>query len=158
METTAATARIPDSTAGGTGLTTSSRRDRLLLWSLLAQDRARTRRQAENAYKSSCVLLIVALAHGERRQIGAIERVLRFAARDRDIAFVEAQSNGAADIVLRARHKRIKGLAQRREPQAEVNQLGVLERDMLLEVHKIAIEAERFEFSMCREQQRAPRS
>src|SRR5690348_16488130 len=91
-ETTAATARILDSTAGGTGQTTSSRRDRLFFRSLLAQDRPRTRRQAENADESGSVLLVVALAHGERRQVGAIKRVLRLATRDRDVAFVEAQT------------------------------------------------------------------
>src|SRR5579884_3136420 len=67
-ETTAATARIPDSTAGETDLTTSSRRNRLFFWSLLAQDRARARRKPENANESGSVLLVVALAHREDRK------------------------------------------------------------------------------------------
>ena len=44
---------------------------------------ARTRRQAEDADESGGIFLIVAVAHGERRQVGAVEREVRLAADDR---------------------------------------------------------------------------
>src|SRR5438874_10656849 len=49
---------------------------------------ARTRRQAQNANEAFCILLVIAVAHGERRQVGAIQRVLRFTADDRNVSFV----------------------------------------------------------------------
>jgi hypothetical protein len=49
---------------------------------------------------------------------------------------------------LRALDERLQRLTQRREPQAEIDDLRVLEADVLLEVRQIAIEAERFQFTM----------
>ena len=76
-ETIAATARIPDQAAAESGRTTSSLRH------LLPELRARPRRQAENPNESGCILLVVTIVHGERREVGPVERKLRFPADDR---------------------------------------------------------------------------
>src|SRR4029077_2603017 len=70
-------------------------------------------------------------------------------------AFVKRKRDRAGQIQLRGFDEGVQSFAQRREPQAEINQLGILERDVLLEVQQIAIEAEGFEFAMSRKQQRA---
>src|SRR5205814_9718836 len=61
---------------------------------------ARTRSQAQNASEAFGILLVIAVAHGERRQVGAIQRVLRFTADDRHVSFVSIESDRAADVPL----------------------------------------------------------
>src|SRR6185437_134973 len=133
-QTSAAIARTPDRAEAARAPTTSSCLSRDLLGFGCAQERTRARRQAQDADESGRVLLVVALAHGERRQIGAIQRVLRAAASDRDIPFVEAEPNRAADFALRAGDECIERFTQRCEPEPEIDQFRILECDMLLEV------------------------
>src|SRR5208283_1469248 len=81
-ETTAATSQIRGQAAAGSGPTTSSLRDLYLYFRLRLG--AATRGQSQNADKAFGVLLIIARAHGEGGEVGAVERVIRFAADDAD--------------------------------------------------------------------------
>jgi len=49
---------------------------------------------------------------------------------------------------LRGFYEGVERFAQRGEPQAEINEFGILERDVLLEVEQVAIEAEGFELAV----------
>src|ERR1700756_3776004 len=93
-EKTVATVQTRDRVVAGIGPTTSSLRH------LLTKLGARTRRQAEDADEARRVLLVVAVAHGERREVGAIEGVLRFAAGDGDVPLIERERNRARDVLL----------------------------------------------------------
>ena len=117
--------------------------------------RTRARRQPQDANETLRVLLLVAGAHGEAGDVGPVQRRRRFAARDIDVALVECQRHRAVDIVLRAFDESLQRFAQRREPQAEVHDLGVLQADVLLEVRQVAVEAQRFQLAMRGEQQRS---
>src|SRR5208337_348458 len=105
-------------------------------------------RQAENANESRRIFLIVAVAHGERREIGAVERMFRLATEHRDIPLVERKRDAARHFLLGAFDESIEGLAQRREPQAEVNQFGVFQADVLLEMGDVSLQTESFQFTM----------
>ena len=85
--------------------------------------------------------------------------MLRLAARDGNISLVERQASPLPVISFCVLlDKRIQRLAQRREPQAEINQFGILQPDVLFEVRDIALQAQRFELAMRRDQQRSARS
>ena len=73
------------------------------------------------------------------------------------MALVEPQLHLAGHGLLRLLDKPIESLAQRREPLAVVNQVGVVERDLLLVVHRGAVERQRFELAMRRHDDRAAR-
>ena len=61
-------------------------------------------------------------------------------------------------VLLRGVHEGIQRLAQRREPQPVVDKLCILQGDVLLEVRQLAVQAQRFQLTMRRQQQRAARS
>src|SRR5215472_2306007 len=157
-ETTAATVRILGSGACGIGPPTSSRRHFLLNRSGLTQDGSRARGQTENADEAGGILLVVALAHGERREVGAIERVVGFAASHCNIALVQTQSNGAGDFSLGACDEGVERFTKRSEPESEIDEFRILQRDVLLEVHQVAIETQSLELAVRHEQKRAARS
>ncbi len=48
--------------------------------------------------------------------------------------------------LLRAVDEGVQRFAQRREPQPEIHELGIFQRDLLLEVRQVAVQAQRFEF------------
>src|SRR5271165_292443 len=148
--TTAASARIAGPGAAGTGPTTSSSRN------LHPSPRARSRRQPEDSNEARRIFLIVAIAHSERRKIGAIERMFGLPAHDRYVSFIQRQRHTASHLRLRAGDKGVQRLAQRCKPQSEVDELRVLQRHMLLEVRDLALQAERFQLAMRRDQQRPP--
>src|SRR3954464_13573283 len=100
-EMTAATLQNAGPMAAGTGLTTSSLRHLLLL----LQPRARTRRQPKNTDKAFRIFLVITLAHGEGREVRAIQRELRLTPAERNIAFVKLQRHRAAYFVLRLLHE-----------------------------------------------------
>ena len=78
--------------------------------------RTRARRQAQNADETFRVLLVVAGAHGEAGDVRTIERRLRLAAGDVDVALVQRERDRAVHVGLRARDERLQRFAQRREP------------------------------------------
>src|SRR4051812_993382 len=105
MATTAATPRTRDRVAGGSCPTTSSSPDcagRSLRYGLMLfvlQQSARARRQTEDANEPRCILLVITVAHGERRQIGAIERLFGLAAGDGNVALIEREPDRAGDLL-----------------------------------------------------------
>src|ERR1035441_10290383 len=116
---------------------------------------ATTRRQSQNTDEAFGIFLIITRAHGERRKIGAVERIRRLSADHAHVAFIERERNRAAKILLRGFDESVERLPQRREPQAKVNQFRIFQRDVLLEVQQFAVEAQGFKFAVRREQQRA---
>ena len=80
--------------------------------------------QREKIDEAFGVLGVVA-GHGEAGEIGAIERIGRVARGDVDVAFEKRERDRAGDAALRAGEKRVESFAQRREPHAVINHLGV---------------------------------
>src|SRR5208283_4524740 len=97
-ETTAAIFQIRGQAAAGSGPTTSSLRNLYLYFRLRLG--AATRGQSQNADEAFGVLLIIARAHGEGGEVGAVERVIGLAADHVDVAFVEREPNRAGQILL----------------------------------------------------------
>src|ERR1035441_3234123 len=116
---------------------------------------ATTRRQSQNTDEAFGIFLIITRAHGERRKIGAVERIRRLSADNAHVALVKRERSRTGKILLRGLDKSVERLAQRREPQAEVNQFRIFQRNVLLEVQQIAIQAKGLKLAMSREQQRA---
>src|SRR5262245_6947324 len=115
-------------------------------------------RQAENIDEARGILLAVPRSHCERSQVGPVERVRRRAPGDDDVAFIEFQPHVAAHWRRQAVDEGVESLAQRREPLAEIDHLGVFVRDDLFVMRRLAVETERFEFAQRGEQQRPARS
>src|SRR3954449_7266009 len=109
-QTTVASARNLDPAAAGTVPTTSSS------CNLDPCPCARPRRQTQNADESLRIFLVILRAHGERRQIVAIERVLRLPADHRHVPLVEGQSYHARHLCLRLFHECIQSFTQWGEP------------------------------------------
>src|SRR2546426_5815580 len=103
------------------------------------------RGQSEQADEPFGVLRLVAGPHDERPERGVVQGVRRAAAADGQRAAAEAQSDLAGDVLLGRGDKGVEGAAERRVPQAVVHQLGVAQRERLLEAQDGAVEAERFE-------------
>src|SRR5580693_8122282 len=76
----------------------------------------------------------VVAAHGEAGEVGAIERERRDTLGDVEGAFPQFEADSAGDALLRDVEKSVEGFAQRREPQAVVNEFGVTQRERLLEM------------------------
>src|SRR5229473_6953079 len=110
--------------------------------------------QGEEVDEAFGVFGIVA-AHGETGEVGAIERERRDALGDSERALPQFEADGAGHALLRDVKKTVERGAQRRKPQAVVNQLGVTQRKRLLKMRGLAIHGKRFEFAMRGDQQRA---
>src|SRR5580698_7354308 len=78
-----------------------------------ARTGSRTGRKPQNTDESSRIFLVVAVAHCERRKIGAIQRVVRMPAYNRDVALVQREGDGPSHIVLRSLDESIQRLSQR---------------------------------------------
>src|ERR1700677_387223 len=115
---------------------------------LLQQTRPGAGRQSQNLDESFGVFLIVAVAHGEGRQIVRVERVRRMPLGYADVALIQRQADGTRDQLLGVVDKGVEGFAQRRKPQAEVNQLSVFETNLLFVVRHFAVQCQRLEFAM----------
>src|ERR1035441_4272020 len=89
---------------------------------------ATTRRQSQNTDEAFGIFLIITRAHGERRKIGAVERIRRLSADNAHVALVKRERSRTGKILLRGLDKSVERLAQRREPQAEVNQFRIFQR------------------------------
>src|ERR1035437_8732381 len=141
----AATVRTPHRAVRESGRTTSSLHGLLLPGE---QMRLGARGQGKNADEALGVLLVVAVAHGERRQLLGVEREGTGAPGDADVALVERELDRAGHVLLGLQDKAVECLAQRREPQSVVDQVGVLEGDALLEVRDLALQRKRFKLTM----------
>src|SRR5271169_1135983 len=81
-------------------------------------------RQSEKVDEAFGVLGVVA-AHGEAREVSAIERKRRDALCDGERALPELQADGAGDALLRDIEETVECGTQRRKPQTVVNEFGV---------------------------------
>src|SRR6185503_4136679 len=106
-------------------------------------------RESEEVDESFGVVLVV-IAGIERRDIGAVETVRRRAALHRQVAFVKPQRDGARHDFLSLRDERVESFAQRREPVAFVDKLGVSDAQNVFVVTRLAVETQRLELAMRR--------
>ena len=79
-------------------------------------------RQPDQVDEAQRVLLVVAGAHGEAGDIERVERIRRLAADRLDVAFVQPQRDLAGGRLADLLEERVQRFAQRREPQAVVDQ------------------------------------
>src|SRR5205807_4198916 len=100
----------------------------------------------------------VITAHLEAGEVGSIKREGRNALGDVTRAFPQFQADSTGDALLRHIEKSIERLAQRREPQAVINEFGVAIRKRLLEVCGLAVDGEPFELLVRFHEQSTPGS
>ena len=81
----------------------------------------------------------------------------RLSAGDEDVPFVQFESHRARDGPLCRSDKGVQGLANRGEPLAVVNEIGILQRELVLHAQHFLVEADGFEFAVRLNQQRAAR-
>src|SRR6267378_1576415 len=103
--------------------------------------------QREKIDEAFGVLGVVA-AHGETGEVRAIKRKRRNALGDVERALPQFEADGAGDALLRDVEESVERFAQRRKPQAVVNQLGVAQRECLLEMRGLAVDRQALEFLM----------
>ncbi len=111
--------------------------------------------QTDEVDEAARVALIVFGAHGEAGDIERVKRKGRLAADGLDAAFVEAQGDFAGGGFAGLIEKCVQRFAQRREPEAVINQLGIIERELLLVVSQILGKSEGFELP-CAAMMRVP--
>src|SRR5712664_1314049 len=93
-------------------------------------------------------VLGVVTAHRETRKVRTVKRERRNSFCNVESALPQFEADGAGDALLRDVEKSIERFAQRREPQTVVNQLGVAQREGLLEMRGFAVNGEPLEFLM----------
>src|SRR5215831_12672695 len=107
--------------------------------------------------ESCCVLLVVgALVVLEGHEAAGIERLVAFAAGDDDVALIELESHHALHLLLALVDQRLQHQPLWREPKSVVDELGVARHQLVLEVCGAAVERDRFDRPMGREQDGAP--
>src|SRR5208337_1099930 len=95
----------------------------------------RTQPQRVEADKARRVALVVSdRTLLERHQVLIVERIFALAPDDADIALVELEPHAAGDEFLAAVDRGLQHVALGREPEAIVNQLGVLRHELVLEM------------------------
>ena len=92
---------------------------------------------------------LVVLEGDERRRI---ERVRALAAGHHHVALVELEPHLALDVLLALVDQRLQHLALGREPEAVVDQLGVARHQLVLEMRRAAVERDRLDAAMRRQQ------
>src|SRR5215831_3177224 len=107
--------------------------------------------------ESRRVLLVVgALVVFEGDEAGGIERLVAFATGDDDIALIELEAHHALHLLLALVDQRLQHQPLWREPKSVVDELGVARHQLVLEVCGAAVERDRFDRPMGREQDGAP--
>src|SRR5207248_2845257 len=76
---------------------------------------------------------------------------------DRRRTLIEFQPDAALDLLLALIDRRLQHLALGREPEPVVDQLGIARHQLVLEMHRAAVEAEALDAAMRRQQDRAAR-
>ncbi len=94
----------------------------------------------------------------ERHDPFLVKRERRFAAVDRDIAFVKFQANVAGDRFLRLFDHRFQDLELRREPKSVIDRFGEFDAERVAQAHNFAIHRDRFKRTVRRLQDRHARS
>src|SRR6478672_13649296 len=112
------------------------------------------RLQADKALGVALVVDLVFL-EGDVRQ--AVEAVRRLPSADARQPLIQLQPHPPFDLLLALVDRRLQHLALGREPEAVVDQLGIARHQLVLEMHRAAVEAEALDAAMRREQDRAAR-
>src|SRR5262249_42464512 len=107
--------------------------------------------------KAFSIALIVDLIRFEGDMSEAVERLRRFAADNRCLAFKELQPHDALDMFLALVDQGLKHQPLRREPEAVVDELGIARHDLILEMRSAAIERDAFDAAMRSVQDRTAR-
>src|SRR6266404_1389553 len=100
-------------------------------------------------------VLGVVAAHRETGEVRAIKREGRNTLGDVERALPKFEADSAGDALLRDIEESVERFAQRRKPQAVVNQLGVAQRECLLEMRGLAVDCQALEFLMRFDEQRS---
>src|SRR5438445_3696374 len=103
------------------------------------------------------VALVVDLVFLEGDMGQAIEAVGRLPPDDPGQPLVELEADAALDLVLALVDQRLQHLAFGREPEAVVDPLGIARHQLVLQMHRAAIEAEALDAAMRQLQDRAAR-
>src|SRR5262245_49743252 len=74
-----------------------------------------------------------------------VERFRRRAADDNDVALIELEPDLAFDMLLALIDQRLQHLAIGREPEAVIDELGIARHQLILEMHRLAVERERLD-------------
>src|SRR2546427_8625257 len=101
------------------------------------------------------ILLIVDVVLAEGGVRGLVQRVRAFPSRDRKAALEELQPHRTGHSLLRARDRGIERIPLRRPPATVVHQVGVAERELVLEAERAPAEDEMFHLAVRRIQTRA---
>src|SRR5947208_9468026 len=114
--------------------------------------------QCLQADKALGVALVVNLVFLEGDVREAVEAVRRLSPDDLCGPLVQFQPHTPLDLLLALIDRRLQHLALGREPEPVVDQLGIARHQLVLEMHRAAVEAEALDAAMSREQDRAARS
>ena len=98
--------------------------------------------EAEEFDEADGVFAVIFGTHGEARQFGLVEGLGRRGAGDGGAAFEEFDFDGAGGVPLDLVDKGVQRLAQRVEPLAVVDEVGVFEGHLLFIVQGVAFDAE----------------
>src|SRR5262245_53198916 len=93
-------------------------------------------------------LVVGSLVLLERDVREAVEALRRFSADHGGVALVELHPDRALDMLLALVDQRLQHLALRREPEAVVDQLGIARHDLVLEMHRAAVEGDALDPAM----------
>ena len=148
-QTIAASARNPDPAAAGIVPTTSSSRN------LNSRPRTRTRRQTQNTNEPCSIFLVVASSIVNEERSVRYNECSDSRLDHRNVPPVQRQRYFASHFLLRPVNERIQRFTQGRKPKSEINQFGILQANVLLEMRDVALQAQRFQFAMSRDEQRA---
>src|SRR5213596_4402953 len=85
---------------------------------------------------------------------GLVQRVRAFPSRDREAALEELQPHRTGHPLLRARDRGIERIPLRRPPATVVHQVGIAERELVLEAERAPVEHQLFQLAVRRMQQR----
>ncbi len=88
------------------------------------------------------VLLVVDVLLAEGGVVLAVQAERALASGHDDVAFVELEPHRAADVSLGGGDEGVQGLPQLAEPQAVVDEFGVLDRDEILVAHGVLVQAD----------------
>src|ERR1051326_4203323 len=112
------------------------------------------RLQADKALGVALVVNLVFL-EGDVRE--AVEAVRRLPSDDARQPLIQLQPHPPFDLLLALVDRPLPHLALGREPEAVVDQLGIARHQLVLEMHRAAVEAEALDAAMRRQQDRAAR-
>src|SRR5205823_7215907 len=99
-------------------------------------------------------VVVIAAAFLEGYQVLVVKRLLALTAHHRRVALVELHRGAAGYMLLALVDRRLKHLALGREPEAVVDEARVARHQLILKVHRAAVERDALDPAVRREQDR----